>query len=365
MAIIGIDFGSSGSGFAYAFKDNENEIIHGSIYGANVDNKVPTEIILDDNNNTLKFGVECIDCIKSKGLKAGHYFKEIKMNLYEKKTEIQAKNSEKILPLKLVIQRVLEKLKELAINQIKGNRNYIQNNNIKYVVTVPAIWEEFQKSIMMEACINAGLIKEEDDKSLFFALEPEAASYYCLKNKSIDQNLMKEGEYYIICDLGGGTGDIVTHLIGVNKNVNEISPPNGGKLGSNEINKLLFEDIIFKIFECKDFNTYYKKYLQHNAKVEDQRILFDDWNELERKVMDFKEGTNLENENEYYPINCIIFQDIFNDDTDINDLIDKYNRNCYNNELELKILSKRRWVIEFPRKIIYNYIKKQEIQFVK
>ena len=359
--VVGIDFGSSGSGFAYAFKDNEDEIIHGTIYGANVDNKVPTEIILDDNNNTLKFGIECIEYMKTKGTKVGYYFKEIKMNLYEKKSEIQAKNSEKkILPLALVIQRILEKLKDLAIAEIEKNRPFAQNN-IKYVVTVPAIWEEFQKNIMMEACIKAGLIKEEDDKSLFFALEPEAASYYCLKNKSIDQNLMKEGNYYIVCDLGGGTGDIVTHLIGVNRNVNEICPPNGGKFGSNEINKLFFKDIVFKIFDCKDYNTFYKKYKEIKKDDEDEGLLFNDWHELEREVMDFKEGTNLQTvrENDYYPINFGLFQDIFNNDTDINDLVDKYNQNCDNSELKLKIKSKKKWVIGFPRKIIFNYIEKQ------
>ena len=57
--VVGIDFGSSGSGFAYAYKDNEQEIIYGSIYGSNVNYKVPTEIILNDNNKTLKFGAEC------------------------------------------------------------------------------------------------------------------------------------------------------------------------------------------------------------------------------------------------------------------------------------------------------------------
>ena len=214
---------------------------------------------------------------------------------------------------------------------------------------------------MMEACIKAGLIKEEDDKSLFFALEPEAASYYCLNNKSLDKNLIKQGNYYIICDLGGGTGDIVTHLIGVNKNMSEICPPNGGKFGSNEINKLFFEDIVFKIFDCKDFNTYYKKYKEFNEKVEDEGILYNDWNELEREVTDFKEGTNIQtvNENEYYPINFGLFQDIFNEDTDINILIDKYNKNCDNNDLKLIIRSKKKWVIGFPRKIIYNYIKNQ------
>ena len=70
----------------------------------------------------------------------------------------------------LVIQRVLEKLKKLAIAEIKKIPP-ISQNIIIYVVTVPSIWEEFQKDIMMKACINikAGFIKEEDDKSLFFA----------------------------------------------------------------------------------------------------------------------------------------------------------------------------------------------------
>ena len=46
--VVGIDFGSSASGFAYSYMDKDR-IIHGQIYGGSVDNKVPTEIILDNN----------------------------------------------------------------------------------------------------------------------------------------------------------------------------------------------------------------------------------------------------------------------------------------------------------------------------
>ena len=60
-----------------------------------------------------------------------------------------------------------------------------QTEKIKWVVTVPAIWNEHQKSVMMEACIGAGLVIKYSDKSLFFALEPEAASLYCSINKEI------------------------------------------------------------------------------------------------------------------------------------------------------------------------------------
>ena len=95
--VVGIDFGSYGSGFAYSFM-NENKINFCNIRGADIDKKVPTEIILDDNNKTIQFGSECKQCLQEKGLKIGHYFKNIKINLYKKKDSIKSINSNKDLP---------------------------------------------------------------------------------------------------------------------------------------------------------------------------------------------------------------------------------------------------------------------------
>ena len=358
--VVGIDFGSSGSGYAFSFM-NEDDINYGYIYGANVDNKVPTEIILDDKNYILQFGANCKQYLKEKGLKAGHYFKGIKMHLYSKKTSILSSNTGKLLPLKLVIQKVLEKLKDLAIEELKKSWKNINEDKIKWVVTVPAIWENFQKGIMIEACQKAGLINEKTDQSLFFALEPEAASLYCSRNKNIKQEYLMEGNYYIICDLGGGTGDIVTHLIGNNKNLEEISPSCGGDYGSNQIDKNIFEEIIYKIFGYNDFNSLSKKFKESNIS-ENEEVIFDGWCELERQIKDFKEGANLEkiNKNEKFPINCSLFQDFFDDDIDINNLLDSYNTfYCFDKDLKLGLKSKKKWIIDFPYKIIEKYIKKQ------
>ena len=363
--VVGIDFGSSGSGFAYSYFD-KNKIIHGQIYGASVDYKVQTEIILDDQNYVIQFGADCVKFLKEKGLSAGHYFKGIKMELYENKSTIIAKNSGKELPLKLVIQKVLEKIKEIAINEISKNRPYLrqQTEKIKWVVTVPAIWNEHQKSIMMESCVGAGLVNEKTDKSLFFALEPEAASLYCSMNKEIDREYFKKGDYYIVCDLGGGTGDIVAHLVGSNNNLNEISPSCGGNYGSNEIDKYIFKDIILKLFGCQDFNTFYIKYKKrnndNNGNIEDndKGELF----ELEREIKDFKEGiTNEKIENkEKYPINVSLFQDIFDEDIEINDLVEEYNSNIYDDSLQLTVKkTKKKWIVEFPYNIVLNYMKNQ------
>ena len=361
--VVGIDFGSSGTGYAYSFFDKKN-IIFGQIYGASVDNKVPTEIILDDNNYVVEFGSNCVKYLSEKGLETNHYFKAIKMNLYENKKSITSQNSGKTLPLKLVIQKVLEKVKELAIKEITKLRPKLQTNKIKWVVTVPAIWDEFKKNLMMESCIGAGLITSNTDKSIFFALEPEAASLYCSINKEIDQDYFRKGEYYIICDLGGGTGDIVAHLVGSNNNLNEIHPSCGGNFGSNEIDKNIFNEIIYKLFKCKDFNTFYNKYKNNNDENEEgqKSQLYRDWYEFERAIKDFKEGITSEKieNNEKFSLNCSLFRDIFDQDTNINDLIKEYNDNIFDNELHLRAKNnKRKWIIEFPYKIIYNYMKEQ------
>ena len=357
--VVGIDFGSSGSGYAFSFM-NEKDIIHGQIPGANVDSKVPTEIILDNENYCLQFGASCKQYLKEKGYDCGHYYKDIKMQLYSRKKEIKASNSGKNLSLKLVIQRVLEKLKELALEDLKKSWKYINENNIKWVVTVPAIWEDFQKGIMMEASKKSGLISENTDKSLFFALEPEAASLYCSRNPNIRQEYLMKGKYYIICDLGGGTGDIVTHLVGSNKKLKEISPSCGGAYGSNEIDKKIFSDYIQKIFRYKEFNYIHEHYNEMKIS-EEEEVIFDGWCELERQIRDFKEGTNLEkiNKKDKFPINCSLFQDFYEDDIDINDLINNFNNMCDDDDLKLKVKSKKKWIIDFPYKIIHNYIQIQ------
>ena len=363
--VVGIDFGSSGSGFAYSFFD-KNKIMHGEIFGASVGHKVPTEIILDDNNYVVQFGANCIQYLKEKGLNNGHYFKGIKMLLYENKSTIIAQNSGKKLPLKLVIQKVLETIKGYAINEISKSRPKLKKeiDKYKWVVTVPAIWNEHQKNVMMESCIGAGLINRNTDKSLFFALEPEAASLYCSINKEIDQDYFQEGNYYIVCDLGGGTGDIVAHLVGSNNNLNEIHPSCGGNFGSNEIDRSIFKNIISKLFGCQDFDSFYAKYKKNNKNDEEieKEILFRDWSELEREIRLYKEGATIEkiNNNEAYTFNLSIFMDIFDEDTDINDIIDEYNNNISDESFHLKVKkNKKKWIVEFPYKIIYYFIEKQ------
>ena len=66
--VVGIDFGTSGIGYAYGFSNNLENIALSDFHGQNSDNKVPSEIILDNYlEDILAFGSECNRYISTHG----------------------------------------------------------------------------------------------------------------------------------------------------------------------------------------------------------------------------------------------------------------------------------------------------------
>jgi hypothetical protein len=168
--VVGIDFGSSGTGYAFSFNNPEN-IIFGYFEGQGVDSKVPTEIILDqDLVIVLAFGEKCKKYIQDNQLIKGElYFQRIKMPLYGNRTTIKTQNNSKEYQLVDVISKLLGFVKKEAIKSIRQKRPNISEEKIKWVVTVPAIWTKKQKGIMIKASELAGLFNQLTDKINFFS----------------------------------------------------------------------------------------------------------------------------------------------------------------------------------------------------
>ena len=358
--VVGIQCDSSGSGFAYSFM-NKNKIFHGIIYGAFYNFKVPTEIILDDNNNVIQFGSNCIKYLIEKGTSSGHYYK-IDYIDFSLNNNLEAENTRKKLPLTLIIQKVLESIKKIAIENLSRINPYFSNatEKIKWIVAIPVTFNEQQKDLMMKSCFGAGLINNNDDKYSTLILEQEAACFYCSIHRD---KLLEKGKNYIVCNLGEKSGSIVAHKFGSNEKLNDIFPVYGVNYGSAQIEKHFFQDIIEKIFACKDFNSFYLKYKKYNSYSEiEKEELYKEWSELEREIKDFYESTTIEKikSNEMRRINFSLFQEIFDEDISISDLIKDYNKNEIDNCLKLSIVkTKKKWIIDFPYKIVYDYMKIQ------
>ena len=103
--------------------------------------KSPSEIIIDSEFNTKKFGVHCKDYI-SQINENEYYFTDFKMHLYENSFEIQPKNNQKKFPIIIIISKILTEVKLEALRKINHYDKSIKENDIKLVVTVPAIWDD-------------------------------------------------------------------------------------------------------------------------------------------------------------------------------------------------------------------------------
>ena len=211
--VVGIDFGTAGIGYAYSLCDNKKNIILSDLKDQ-CDNKVPTEIILDNNLQfILAFGNDCSVYISSHHNKDKYqYFKDIKMNLYKKNDKIKSTNGEEI-DIEIIISYLLTKISDEALNQIQRNTGTkFEKTEIKWVVTIPAIWEEKSKEIMINASKKAGLINKNTDLSLFLALEPEVAGIFYFSSLYSKYEEEIYDVPYIICDIGAGTVDICTYI---------------------------------------------------------------------------------------------------------------------------------------------------------
>ena len=243
--VVAIDFGTSGTTYAFAFSDKKEDIITG-VWNIN-HGKNPTEIILDETLNTKKFGIECKEYLgdQSSSEEIFYYFKDIKMQLYNNQKVITSDNGGSKQPLAFVISKILIKIKEEALNAIRARNPLINDNEIDWKVTVPAIWKNESKDIMRKACESAQIFNN-DEQSTFFALEPEAAACdYVLNNPNSDAIL--PGKTYIICDIGGGTIDISTHKR-IEENgqeyIEEVYQTIRGNTGSTYVSKNLLKKLL-------------------------------------------------------------------------------------------------------------------------
>ena len=342
--VIGIDFGTSGIACAYGFLDNENNPTGVYFDGQADKNKIPSEIILDDDLKVKAFGNKCTQYYNSLNEKKYHHFYKIKMNLYDRIYKIKARNSDKEVDIQCIIKLMLIEIKKKAIEQIKITIPSLDENKIHWVITVPAIWELKSKQIMINAAQEAGMIREDDDISNFFALEPEAASIYYQNSPQADQEIKDSVAPFIVCDFGGGTVDIVTQIktrTNSGLQFEENFPPIGGCDGCNKINEYFMERIIKELFGEKCFNE---------AKINICKNRYNEWIKFEKKIEEFKKKFISQEEqiNGKQSINCYIFQEYYK--KDINVLIENFNKKHKNYELKID----KNWKIYFPFKIIYD-----------
>ncbi|MFD0573601.1 Hsp70 family protein [Kitasatospora gansuensis] len=143
-----------------------------------------------------------------------------------------------------LITAYLRKVYARALEQITASG--YSEDEIRWCLTIPAIWSDYQKQVMRDVAKNAGFPTE--DGRLILALEPEAAAHYArvcgvsiASGDGSPADLMTAGARFMVADCGGGTVDITAYENDSAGRMVEIGRVNGGRLGSDYLNRA-FED---------------------------------------------------------------------------------------------------------------------------
>ncbi|NXK90263.1 HS12A protein, partial [Formicarius rufipectus] len=317
LVVVAIDFGTTSSGYAYSFT-KEPECIHvmrrweGGDPGVS-NQKTPTTILLTPERKFHSFGYAARDFyhdLDPAESKHWLYFEKFKMKLHTTgnltmETDLTAANGKKVKALE-IFAYALQFFKEQALKELsdQGGSDF-ENTEVRWVITVPAIWKQPAKQFMRQAAYKAGMASPENPEQLIIALEPEAASIYCRKlrlHQMIDlssrapvngyspsdtigtgftqakehvrhkrqsrtfmvENVigeiwseLEEGDRYIVVDSGGGTVDMTVHQIRLPEgHLKELYKATGGPYGSLGVD-YEFEKLLCKIFG-EDFIEQFK-----------------------------------------------------------------------------------------------------------
>ncbi|XP_033753962.1 heat shock 70 kDa protein 12B-like [Pecten maximus] len=254
LLVAAIDFGTTFSGYAFSttadYKDNPLRIHSNQAWVAGgaslLSLKTPTCLLLDKHENLVSFGYEAENTysdITLEGKEADfYYFQRFKMKLYENselsKTTVVEDVTGKTLNALDVFAKSISALKTHLMGTLKNMGTSITPIEIKWVLTVPAIWSDTAKQFMRSAAVQAGI----PGKQLKIALEPEAASLYCqhlpldkLTGSEPGFSVTKTGTKYMVIDLGGGTADITVHEKLDGGKLKELYKASGGSCGGTAV----------------------------------------------------------------------------------------------------------------------------------
>jgi molecular chaperone DnaK (HSP70) len=247
--VVGIDFGTAYSGVAIGYRADPGTIISTAPTATDItQTKVPT-VLLRHEDGRWDFGYDAEQKYSEilNGVVPGqnpvHLFKRFKMELKGQNTGFDTLTAPSVAglryPLMDLITESLRKLKDHAMYKVSlgYGQELLADTDVQWVLTVPAIWNDFGKSFMRKAAFKAGLMKDELSDNLILVLEPEGAALAVHVGQAVF-GILNVGSRFMVLDCGGGTIDITAHQVTslMPLKMKAITIPSGGDWGGDYVN---------------------------------------------------------------------------------------------------------------------------------
>lgn len=255
--VVAVDFGTTYSGYAFQFRHEYSAkdpcVITAPQSWSDgtkqvLSLKTPTALLLNNDLEIDSFGYEAERkysnlCEENKHAD-WYFYRRFKMKLQNRggltRTASLEDESLKLLPAVEIFAHAIQCLKMKLFEQLDKDKTVLSPDDILWVLTVPAIWDDSAKDFMRKAALTAGIKND----NLRIALEPEAASLYCqylpvnrftTGRAESQSSLASPGTVYMVVDLGGGTADITVHEKLEDGNLREVHRACGGPWGGTAV----------------------------------------------------------------------------------------------------------------------------------
>ncbi|KAL2130858.1 hypothetical protein VTI74DRAFT_5848 [Chaetomium olivicolor] len=238
--IVGIDFGTTYSGVAWAETQRPDRRVAITVWpiskatreGESSD-KVPTKLRYNGSDVEWGFSIP----MNAPSEEVIEWFKlDLDPSLQSMGTAVTnaatrgGRNVDKLVTdyMSALSEHLMYTLRE------KLGEGVVKSTSLEFVVTVPAIWSDLAKDKTRQACQRAVDIA---GTKIHLVSEPEAAAIYALHG--LDPHGLEVGDSFVICDAGGGTVDLISYTILKLKpilDVQEATPGTGALCGSTFLN---------------------------------------------------------------------------------------------------------------------------------
>ncbi|CAG8678103.1 3376_t:CDS:10 [Funneliformis caledonium] len=276
--VVGVDFGTTFSGFSYAYiQDNKakTEIVVNEEWGNfKSTNKTNTVLQYDENNGVVTWGADVLSSEPSRRKKFNNklprpveYFKFYLGDVPESKKPK--------LPSGITFEKAItDYLRQMGIDftMIEKIENHWPGinfyNNVRLVFTVPAEFNENSKTIMRRCIYNAGLIQSIGTLNLQFTTEPEAAAIHCMNR--LKELKLTTGAKYLVVDCGGGTVDLIVRELLADNRLAETTVRTGDFCGGTYV-----DDEFLKFLERRKKCPAIKQYVTGSEREQLSEV--DEW----------------------------------------------------------------------------------------
>ncbi|KAK9464255.1 hypothetical protein V1512DRAFT_268758 [Lipomyces arxii] len=229
VLVVGIDFGTTSTGVAYAMVTDVNavETVITNWPGANNSNikKIPSVVWYDADGKVIGWGKDTAfaeasakaykrDESERRSFEAS-YYKLLLENwdpTYEDfRRSIRLPPNKTALDVASDFLTEVRKVTEKELIRTFGEPRFKKlQREARYFLTVPAVWSDVAKSATRQAAVNAGFVDSMDNPKLSLIVEPEAAAIFCAKR---DVYHFETNDVFLVVDCGGGTVDLIAYEV--------------------------------------------------------------------------------------------------------------------------------------------------------